>query len=101
MTTEIAKTGLYFDELNKIRVLEPEVSQQTNQLKEECKEFVEKITEFQRIADGFIHTVDNLAKEVEKEKIKAIGVRNLLKSMSKQREAEQQQFQVSIIKEAV
>nr|CAD7434028.1 unnamed protein product [Timema monikensis] len=41
MTTEIAKTGLYFDELNKIRVLEPEVSRQTNQLKGECKEFVE------------------------------------------------------------
>nr|CAD7434030.1 unnamed protein product [Timema monikensis] len=54
----------------------------------------QEITEFQRIADGFIHTVDNLAKEVEKEKIKAIGVRNLLKSVTKQREAEQQQCQV-------
>nr|CAD7416996.1 unnamed protein product [Timema poppensis] len=101
MTTEIAKTGLYFDELNKIRVLEPEVSHQTNQLKEECKEFVEKITEFQRIADGFIHTVDNLAKEVEKEKIKAIGVRNLLKSVSKQREAEQQLCQALMIEKSM
>ena len=33
--------GLHFDELNKIRVLEPEVAQQTNELKEECKDFVD------------------------------------------------------------
>jgi len=37
----IAKAGLYFDELNKIRVLEPEVAAQTNDLKDECKEFLE------------------------------------------------------------
>lgn len=32
--------GFHFDELNKVRVLEPEISQQTQELKEECKEFV-------------------------------------------------------------
>jgi hypothetical protein len=39
--------------------------------------------------------VDSLAKDVEKEKMKAIGTRNLLKSVAKQREAEQQKLQVS------
>lgn len=38
--------------------------------------------------------IDSLAKEVEKEKMKAIGARNLLKSVAKQREAERQQLQV-------
>jgi hypothetical protein len=38
--------------------------------------------------------VDSLAKDVEKEKMKAIGTRNLLKSVAKQREAEQQKLQV-------
>jgi hypothetical protein len=38
--------------------------------------------------------VDSLAKEVEKEKMTAIGARNLLKSVAKQREAERQQLQV-------
>lgn len=33
--------GFHFDELNKVRVLEPEISQQTSELKEECKEFVD------------------------------------------------------------
>ena len=37
----LAKAGLYFDELNKIRVLEPDVSQQTTELKDECKDFVD------------------------------------------------------------
>jgi hypothetical protein len=38
--------------------------------------------------------VDSLAKDVEKEKMRAIGTRNLLKSVAKQREAEQQKLQV-------
>ncbi|XP_068749851.1 intraflagellar transport protein 20 homolog [Montipora capricornis] len=88
--------GFHFDELNKIRVLEPEISQQTQELKEECKEFVDKIGEFQKIVGGFISMVDALAKEVEKEKMKAIGSRNLLKSIAKQREAQQQQLRALI-----
>lgn len=37
----LAAAGLYIDELNKIRVLEPEVAQETAELKDECKEFVD------------------------------------------------------------
>ena len=37
----LAKAGLHFDELNKLRVLEPEVATQTNELKEECKDFLD------------------------------------------------------------
>ena len=34
-------SGIFFDELSKVRVLEPEISQQTQELKGECKEFVD------------------------------------------------------------
>jgi len=88
--------GIFFDEMSKVRVLEPEVSQQTQELKGECKNFVDKIGDFQNIVGGFIEMVDTLAKEVEKEKLKAIGSRNLLKSMTKQREAQQQQLRALI-----
>ncbi|GFG29611.1 hypothetical protein Cfor_00672 [Coptotermes formosanus] len=101
MAGALAKAGLYFDELSKIRVLEPEVAHETNELKEECRDFVEKITEFQKIADGFILMVDSLAKDVEKEKMKAIGTRNLLKSVAKQREAEQQKLQALIVEKSL
>ncbi|XP_005112803.1 intraflagellar transport protein 20 homolog [Aplysia californica] len=92
----LARAGLHFDELNKIRVLEPEVAQQTKELKEECKEFVEKIGDFQKIVGTFIEMVDVVAKEVEQEKMKAIGARNLLKSIAKQRESQQQQLHALI-----
>ena len=46
----IGKAGLYFDELNKIRVLEPEVAVQTNDLKDECKDFLE--SEFNKVLIG-------------------------------------------------
>lgn len=37
----LTEASFYFDELNKLRVLEPDVSQRTSELKEECKEFVD------------------------------------------------------------
>ena len=37
----LARAGLHFDELNKIRVLDPDAAQETTELKEECHEFVE------------------------------------------------------------
>ncbi|KAG5836745.1 intraflagellar transport protein 20 homolog [Anguilla rostrata] len=92
----LAEACLHFDELNKLRVLEPEVAQKTTELKEECKEFVDKIGQFQKIVGDLIDLVDELAKEAETEKMKAIGARNLLKSVAKQRESQQQQLQALI-----
>ena len=47
--------GMHFDDLNKIRVLEPEVSQQTSNLKDECHEFVtSKWTLFETLLWKFI-----------------------------------------------
>jgi intraflagellar transport protein 20 len=37
----LSYAGLYLDDLNKIRLLEPESAQQTNELKDECKDFVD------------------------------------------------------------
>ncbi|XP_054857219.1 intraflagellar transport protein 20 homolog [Eublepharis macularius] len=92
----LGEAGLHFDELNKLRVLDPEVSQQTVELKDECKAFVDKIAEFKKNVSNFIELVDQQAKAAENEKIKAIGARNLLKSITKQREAQQQQLQALI-----
>lgn len=33
--------GFYYDELSKIRVIEPQVAGDTQELKDECKEFVD------------------------------------------------------------
>lgn len=41
--------------------------------------------------------VDGLAQEVEREKMKAIGARNLLKSIAREREAQKQQLQALLV----
>lgn len=92
---------MYFDELSKIRVLQPEVLTQTEELKEECKQFVDKIGEFQTVVGGFITIVDRLAKQVEQEKMKAIGARNTLKSIAKERESHKHQLQTLITEKKV
>ncbi|CAG0879371.1 unnamed protein product [Cyprideis torosa] len=92
----LAGTGLYFDELNKIRVLDPTVADQTSQLKDECESFTKNISEFQTITQSLISLVEKLRTEVDTEKTKAIGYRNLLQSVSKERESQQQQLQALI-----
>ncbi|XP_068271732.1 intraflagellar transport protein 20 homolog isoform X2 [Nyctibius grandis] len=91
----LGAAGLHFDELNKLRVLDPEAAQQTAQLREECGAFLD-IVEFQKIVGSLIELVDQLAKAAESEKMKAIGARNLLKTIAKQREAQEQQLQALI-----
>lgn len=45
---------------------------------------------------NFIELVDGLAKRVEEEKIRAIGARNHLKSIAKERDAQKQQLKALI-----
>ncbi|XP_076161506.1 intraflagellar transport 20 isoform X1 [Ptiloglossa arizonensis] len=101
MADSLAKYGIYIDDLSKIRILEPEVANQTNKLKEECRNFISKITEFQTNSDEFIEVIDRLANEVEKEKMKTIGTRNLLRSMAKERDAQKQQIQAQILEKSM
>lgn len=52
--------------------------------------------EFQGLVGNFIELVDGLAKKVEEEKMKAIGARNHLKSIAKERDAQKQQLKALI-----
>ena len=41
MSDLLANQGIFFDEVDKVCILEPEVAKQTNDLKEECQIYVE------------------------------------------------------------
>lgn len=56
-----------------------------------------EIQEFRKIIDEFIGIAETIVSAVEQEKSQAIAAQNLLKSMSKQREAEQQDIQVKFV----
>lgn len=57
--------------------------------------------EFKKISSKFIEIIEMLGKEVEGEKIKAIGARNILQSMEKQKENNQQQLQALITEKTI
>lgn len=41
MSDTLKSLNIYFDEVDKVRIIDPEVSQKTNDLKDECKIYVE------------------------------------------------------------
>ncbi|XP_056631905.1 intraflagellar transport protein 20 homolog [Diorhabda sublineata] len=96
MTDLLAKSGIFFDEVDRICILEPEVSKSTHELKDECQLYTEKIEEFQRLSKKYVDLVQQLGDTIEKEKMKAIGARNILHSMEKQREHNQEQLQAMV-----
>lgn len=122
MADSLAKYGLFVDDLCKIRILEPEITTQSDKLKDECHDFVSskcefkqvtlerfinkffnliEITEFKKNSERFINLLDKLATEVEKEKMRTIGARNLLSSVEKQRDVQKQKIQVYFFKSIV
>lgn len=96
MSEELQKAGLFIDDIYRLRVQDPRIANETNELREECLEYANKLDEFRKLAVEFDKIINNYAKDVEKEKLRAIGTQNRLKTMAKQRQAEQQLYQVCI-----
>ncbi|XP_063702009.1 intraflagellar transport protein 20 homolog [Culicoides brevitarsis] len=118
MSEELEKAGLYIDESCLLRVLQPEITNETKDLRNECLKFNEsncifffnnlflylnaifcvvELSEFKKIADVFIALADNYAKLVEVAKLKALSTLNTFNSMTKKREQEQQKIQSLLI----
>ncbi|XP_073813113.1 intraflagellar transport 20 [Musca autumnalis] len=96
MSEELQKAGLFIDDIYRLRVQDPRIANETNELREECLEYANKLDEFKKLAVEFDKILKNYAKDVEKEKLRAIGTQNRLKTMAKQRQAEQQLYQSKI-----
>ncbi|KAF7260997.1 hypothetical protein EG68_01457 [Paragonimus skrjabini miyazakii] len=99
MSDKLTEAGLYIDELNKLRMVDPLVTRDTVALKEECETYLNKVSDFQTIVQNLITMFDSVAKTVEKHKLKAIVSRSLLVSMEKQRQIQQQQLETEIQKQ--
>ncbi|UJR32987.1 hypothetical protein I4U23_020449 [Adineta vaga] len=94
----LSNFGLFIDNENKIRLIDPERLADSNELRDECQDFTDNVLEFKRIVDALIEKTLDYSKQVEIARLKAIGMRNLLKSTAKYRKFEKQQLQ-SLIKE--
>ncbi|CRL07934.1 CLUMA_CG020897, isoform A [Clunio marinus] len=97
MADELKKQGLFLDESYILRVLEPTVAKETQDLKYENETFLEKLTDIRNVISDITNHLENFAAEVDKRKMLAINLQNLANSSAKQKEVEQQQIQMKII----
>ncbi|XP_041977840.1 intraflagellar transport protein 20 homolog B-like [Aricia agestis] len=96
MADELQKAYLYYDEINKMRVIENGVLKNTEDLKDTCKDYDLKVQEFGNIINSLIEMLQDLGDNVEKQKMAAIGTTNLLKSIAKDTASEQEKLLAEI-----
>jgi intraflagellar transport protein 20 len=120
MAEELKKQGLFVDESYVLRVLEPNVAKDTQDLKEENEVFLEskfchcyhsfkfsrflavvELTDFRKAIQDITTHLESFASEVDKQKMLAINQQNLANSSAKQKEIEQQQIQTKIIEKTL
>ncbi|KAI8434860.1 hypothetical protein MSG28_003350 [Choristoneura fumiferana] len=96
MAEELQKVHLYYDDINKIRVIEPSVLKETEDVRDTCKDYESKIQDFGKLIISLLTMLTELGDNVEKQKMAAIGSMNLLNSAAKERESEQAKLQAQI-----
>ncbi|XP_022915951.2 intraflagellar transport protein 20 homolog [Onthophagus taurus] len=84
---------IFFDEIDKVRIINPVVAKLSENLKDESRFFIEKYDKFEDISNELITKLEHLAYDVESEKIKAISAQNILQNILKEKENEQQEIQ--------
>ncbi|KAJ3097460.1 Intraflagellar transport protein 20 [Phlyctochytrium planicorne] len=89
-------TPISFDEFSKIRILPSQYFEESDKLKDECKDFTSKIGEFHTIVQTFMDMLQEKAKEIEIQKLKAIGFRNTVESEQEKRSGLKKQYQMLI-----
>lgn len=89
---QLHSIGLYFDDSNQARLLPPETSDATSRLLTECHAFRDSSSAFHSLVRDFTSLVHSIGVRVEEEKVKAIGSRNVLNSLEKERLGKRQQL---------
>jgi intraflagellar transport protein 20 len=92
----LAKAGLYFDELNKVRLLRPPVAHDAADLRDESRTFISQIDQFESSNEALMQAMTQLAKLVDQEKLRAIASRNAINNLDKIRQNQNQQLQVIV-----
>ena len=92
----LARLGLFFDDLGKLRVLDPEVQTSAQQLAIDCNEFISESQMFQEVVKEFTSVIKTLSEAIEATVIQALGSRNSLDTMSKQKRMRRQQLEARV-----
>ncbi|XP_016974103.1 intraflagellar transport protein 20 homolog [Drosophila rhopaloa] len=98
---ELQKVGLFIDDIYRLRVEEPSLAGEKIKVKQECLKYSKNLTIFKKLANDFCKVSELLAKDVDREKLCAIGNQNQLKTISNQRQSEQQVYRNEIFEQTV
>ncbi|CAF1285861.1 unnamed protein product [Adineta steineri] len=61
----LSNFGLFIDDENKIRLINPERVTDSAELRDECKDFIDNVLEFKKIVDTLIEKTEDYSKQVE------------------------------------
>ena len=88
--------NITFDENNQIRVLEPEKYRDTENMKTECIDFLKKIVTFNENVEQLMTILDTQSKQIEDQKLKAVGARNRIEGEEDNCRKKQQELRTLI-----
>ncbi|XP_052842653.1 intraflagellar transport protein 20 homolog [Drosophila gunungcola] len=98
---ELHKVGLFIDDIYRLRVENPILLGNKIKVKQECLKYSKNLKIFKKLAYNFCKVSELFAKDVDKEKLLGIGTQNQLKTISYQRQSEQQVFRNEIFEQTV
>eukprot|EP01105_Mastigella_eilhardi_P002709 TRINITY_DN13491_c0_g1_i1.p1 TRINITY_DN13491_c0_g1~~TRINITY_DN13491_c0_g1_i1.p1 ORF type:complete len:135 (-),score=52.41 TRINITY_DN13491_c0_g1_i1:16-420(-) len=85
--------GISFDDANRLRLLHPDAFQTSQALCIESQHFVAKLTQYDDYIHEFLNVLDRKAQLIEREKLKAIGIRNKLECQQEVRRRKQKELE--------
>ena len=87
-------------EQGKVRVLSTTIVRQTEELEAESRAFAQKIQEFAEAVHGVVDGLNIQSSVIEREKMKAIGIRNIVEGEKETRRRKQRELQALVDEKA-
>nr|CDJ83993.1 Protein IFT-20 [Haemonchus contortus] len=92
----LSKAGIHIDEMNRIRLLDPEISDTLSDLRGQARDFGAQMTSFRSTTDGLLKAFEEMATLVEAQKLRAMAARAALQSADKTKTSDSRQLQIQI-----
>ncbi|KAK6040305.1 hypothetical protein COOONC_22190 [Cooperia oncophora] len=92
----LSKAGIHIDEMNRIRLLDPEISDTLSDLRGQARDFGAQMTSFRSTTDGLLKAFEEMATLVEAQKLRAMAARAALQSVDKTKTTDSRQLQVEV-----
>ncbi|KAH7720834.1 intraflagellar transport protein 20 [Aphelenchoides avenae] len=92
----LPNSDVVIDDLNRIRIANPDVVESSNALKGESEHFVDTIDAFNSLVNNILPTLSEIGKIADAERLRAMAAENALKSSDGANSEENQQMQIII-----